>query len=68
MKRTEWSSEMPDEPGLWEVRCGETDGKPERVAVTKIGGALWVHCPDIGRYTAKKYHDGLTNTEWRKIA
>lgn len=59
---------MPHQAGLWEISCGETDYKPERVAITRRGKALLVHCEHLGVQPLKHYHEGLTSINWRLVA
>lgn len=63
-----WSKEMPDRIGLWEIRCGETDYKPDRVAITLQRGRLIVHDEHLGEIELRRFHNGLTFLEWRFIA
>lgn len=65
----EWSADMPASTGLWEIRCGETDEKPERVAITRRR-RIWliVHSEHLGETHLDRFHNGLTKLHWRKIA
>lgn len=64
----DWTKDVPDRIGLWEMRCGETDYMPERVAITRLKGRLWVHDEHLGVMPLKRFHDGLTELEWRFVA
>ncbi len=59
---------IPRKAGLWEMTCGENDYEPERVAITRKGSTLLVHCEHLGIQPLKHYHDGLTSINWRLIA
>ncbi len=65
-----FTADKPDSIGLWEFKCEELDGRPERVAITEREGLgnLVVHDDALGITPLDIFHDGLTKISWRKIA
>lgn len=63
-----WSDLMPSKPGLWKIKCMETDNVPQFVAVTRRDGRLLVHDEHLGITPLKAFHDGLTNLFWFFVA
>lgn len=68
MSAREWTTDMPDKCGLWQIKCMETDGEPEFVAITKRKGWFIVHSDALCETPLKAYHDGLINLHWKFIA
>jgi len=69
----DFTTDKPDSVGLWEFKCDELDGRPERVAITEkahLTGEpdLVVHDDALGITPLDTFHDGLTKISWRKIA
>lgn len=63
-----WLKEAPTAAGEYEFRCGETDGKPERITIYPRNGFLMLECPHTGTHVVSSFHNGLTSTEWRLIS
>ncbi len=71
-----WQDTPPNEPGVWEVACAETNFEPSRVRVFRPEptsrlrplDVLWVECPNVGSNPVDTYHHNLIQTRWRKPA
>jgi len=55
----------PTDTGIYLVRCRESDYQWESVIVTRNPRGLVVHCLYLGPTDLDRYHDGLTEIEWK---
>jgi len=59
-----WKGVPPEQEGMYEFCCGETDYEVELVKVEIIGGRL--SCQLDGQtLSVREWHDGLTCPAWR---
>lgn len=65
---SDWTKDKPTLPGLYKIRCGETDGKEYFVAITQRKNILIVHDQYLGETMLESFHDGLTSLEWLHVA
>ena len=63
----EWTTDCPKVPGLYKVRCLESDGKAVKVNIFLRGDHLYVGCPDLGDVELNRYHAGLTSIMWCQL-
>lgn len=60
-----WQTAIPTIPGIWWLKCYETDDIPEPLPVFVVnGGALMANDPLLGILCLQDLHDGLTSVEW----
>ena len=64
----EWSDQMPNRVGLWQVKCMESNNEPDFVAITTRKGGKIVHSADLCETPLEAFHYGLTNIYWKHIA
>lgn len=64
-----FSSNLPDQVGLWAIVCAETNWSQSLVAITKNDyQILTVHCPDVGENSLEQYHGNLESPMWKRLA
>lgn len=61
---SEWTEEMPAEPGIYELKCTENGHKPERVPVRSRERLLWALLDGLWN-PLTHYHNNLTDCRWR---
>ena len=65
IQNNEWQNTLPNQTGLWFMKCDETEDEEEMVNVRFINGELWAVDCAIGSLPVAMYHNGLCNCLWR---